>query len=68
MVSRSKKDYLSAISNPELIDKFSSLLKFTNDDDRQLLKQIDKHIATELKDKEIKMLTIDDFDLKKFDL
>ena len=41
---------------------------FAKDADRQLLKQIDKYIATELKDKEIASITMDDFDMKKFDL
>ena len=41
---------------------------FAKDADRQLLKQIDKYIATELKEKDISMITMEDFDMKKFDL
>ena len=56
------------ISNEETVKNFGELTNFTNDDDRQLLKQIDKFITDELKEKSIREVVIEDFDFKKFDL
>ena len=44
------------------------LHKFKLDDDRQLLKCIDKFIEEDLKDKELRVVQVEDFDFKKFDL
>ena len=44
------------------------MAKFKADDDRQLMKCIDKFITEELKDKEIREVMVEDLDFKKFDL
>ena len=67
MTAHSGHGYLSAITDKEAHRDFSSLTQFTGEEDRQLLRQIDKYIAEEIKDsKEVSQLTVNDFDLKKF--
>lgn len=44
------------------------MTKFKADDDRQLMKCIDKFISEELKDKDIREVMVEDLDFKKFDL
>lgn len=60
--------YLSAISDPATIKDFEELPKFKADDDRQLMRCIDKFITDELKEKEIGEVQVEDFDFKKFAL
>ena len=54
------------ISNEETLKDFQSLHNFKADDDRQLIKCIDKYIEEEMKTKEINEVQIEDFDFKKF--
>mmetsp|Transcript_18316 Transcript_18316/g.24457 ORF Transcript_18316/g.24457 Transcript_18316/m.24457 type:complete len:253 (-) Transcript_18316:1309-2067(-) len=65
---RRSKDYLSYISKEETKKQFAELMDFRPDDDRQLMKCIDKYISDEIKDKELAEVTASDFDFKKFDL
>ena len=50
MTAHSGHGYLSAITDKEAHSDFSSLTQFTGEEDRQLLRQIDKYIAEEIKD------------------
>ena len=65
---RGKKNYLNYISNEETKNNFAELMQFKADDDRQLMRCMDKFISDDIKDKEIGEVTAADFDFKKFDL
>ena len=65
---RGKKNYLGYISNEETKKNFGELMQFKTDDDRQLMRCMDKFICDEIKDKEIIEVTGADLDFKKFDL
>lgn len=56
------------ISDEETKKNLSDLQNFKVDDDRQLMKCIDKFISEDLKEKEIKEVQVEDFDFKKFAL
>ena len=61
------KNYLSYISDEETRKSFEDLSLLSADDDRQLMKCLDKFIASDLKDKEINDVRASDLDFKKFD-
>ena len=61
------KNYLSHISDEETRKSFEELGLLSADDDRQLMKCLDKFIASDLKDKEINDVRASDLDFKKFD-
>ena len=63
-----KKSYADQISDEATIKNFQDLKSFKVDDDRQLMKCIDKFISEELKEKELKEVQVEDFDFKKFAL
>ena len=62
------KNYGEMISDQEVCKTFTELSNFSADDDRQLMKCIDKYISNEMKDKELNDVSASDFDFKKFDL
>ena len=57
---------MSLMTKEESKKNFEELRQFKPDDDRQLMKCIDKYISDELKDKEINEVQVEDFDFKKF--
>ena len=56
------------ISDNVMKKSFEDLKTFKVDDDRQLMRCIDKFIAEDLKKKDIHEITVEDFDFKKFAL
>ena len=68
MYNQTKRDYIQDISNPEVSEAFNSINQFKKEDDRILMRQIDKYFVQNIKDKEINQVTSDDFDIKKFEL
>lgn len=56
------------ISDDVMKKSFEDLKTFKVDDDRQLMRCIDKFIAEDLKKKDIHEITVEDFDFKKFAL
>ena len=51
--SNIEKNYISMISKEETKSNFELLDKFSTEDDRQLMKCLDKYIEEEMKEKEV---------------
>ena len=65
---RGKKNYMSHISSEETRSNFAELMQFKADDDRQLIKSMDKYITDELANKAISEVSASEFDFKKFEM
>ena len=64
-----RKDYTKAISSVLTADHFKEVMSFANDEDRQLIRQMDKFIrSTENKIVDLSKLKVSDLNFNKFEL
>ena len=64
-----RKDYSKAISSVLTAQNFKEVMSFANDEDRQLIRQMDKFIrSTENKIVDLSKLKVSDLDFSKFEL
>ena len=60
------QNYIDMISDEVMKKSFEDLKTFKVDDDRQIMRCMDKFISEDLKNKDINEVSVEDFDFKKF--